>query len=254
MTTAYGIPLAAGLWPEGWTVLHVAETGSTNADLLALAARPLGDDEGSTEPDKVVLVADHQTAGRGRLDRRWEAPPGANLLLSMLVREIPTHIHEVTQRVALAARAACHRVAVADLELKWPNDLLLHGRKVAGILAQVGVVDGRVDHVVVGIGLNVGWAPEDAACLQDVAESVDRWDLVHALVREFDRLAAQDVPAEYRQHLATIGQQVRVHLPGDTVLDGTAIGLEDDGRLVVLDECAVSHRIDTGDVVHLRPR
>lgn len=205
-------------------------------------------------PDRVVLVADHQTAGRGRLDRRWEAPPGSNLLLSMLLREIPAHVHEVTQRVALAAAAACHRVAVADLEIKWPNDLLLHGHKVAGILAQAGAVDGRVDHVVVGIGINVAWAPEGAACLHDVSSDVDRWDLVRALLREFDHLAAVDVPAAYRDRLATIGQHVRVHLPGDEVLDGTAIGVEDDGRLVVLDACAVTHRIDTGDVVHLRPR
>jgi BirA family biotin operon repressor/biotin-[acetyl-CoA-carboxylase] ligase len=253
MTTAYGIPLAAGLWPDGWTVLHVAETGSTNADLLALAGGPSAADAEPVLPDKLVLVADHQTAGRGRLDRRWEAPPGANLLLSVLLRDIPPHIHEVTQRVALAAAAACHRVAVADLELKWPNDLLLHGHKVAGILAQAGTVDGHIDHVVVGIGINVAWAPEGAACLHDVSSDVDRWDLVRALLREFDRLAAIDVPAAYREHLATIGQQVRVHLPGDEVLDGTAIGVEDDGRLVVLDSCAVTHRIDTGDVVHLRP-
>ena len=253
MTTAYGIPLAAGLWPDGWTVLHVAETGSTNTDLLELAVRGADDEHGGSRPDRVALIADHQTAGRGRLDRRWEAPPGSNLLLSVLLRDLPEHLHEITQRVALAAAAACHRVAVADLEIKWPNDLLLNGHKVAGILAQTGTVGGSVDHVVVGIGLNIAWAPEGAACLHDVSSHVDRWDLVRALLREFDHLATADVPAVYRARLATIGQTVRVHLPGDDVIDGTAIGVEDDGRLVVLDACAVTHRIDTGDVVHLRP-
>src|SRR6187431_3795401 len=78
-------------WPAGWTVEHVAETGSTNADLLATAA---------ARPDRSVLVADHQTAGRGRLDRRWEAPPGANLLVSILFHVVPHHPSELTRRVA----------------------------------------------------------------------------------------------------------------------------------------------------------
>ena len=143
-------------WPHGWHVRVVDETGSTNADLLAAAA--------SGAPHRSVLAARHQTAGRGRLDRRWEAHAGANLLVSLLFTEVPDHAHELTQRVALAAADAAATLAGADVRLKWPNDLLLDGRKLAGVLAQSTFVDGR-RVVVVGIGVNVGGAPPDAAML-----------------------------------------------------------------------------------------
>ena len=120
---------------------EVAETGSTNADLLALC---------STLPDRTVLRADHQTAGRGRLDRRWDAPPGSNLLVSLLFREVPADPGELMRRVALAAvDAPCARSSAGSAASKWPNDVLLDGRKLAGILAQ-RAADGSV--VVVGSG------------------------------------------------------------------------------------------------------
>src|SRR5215210_2750268 len=97
-------------WPAGWHVDVVDETGSTNDDLLAAA------DAGA--PDRTVLATRHQTAGRGRLDRRWDAPPGANLLVSLLVRDVPAHLHQATQRVALAACDAVAEVAGVRPELK----------------------------------------------------------------------------------------------------------------------------------------
>jgi len=218
----------------------VAETGSTNADLLAAGA--------TGAADRTVLAADHQTAGRGRLDRRWEAPPGTNLLVSMLLRELPDDPHVVTQRVALAAIAACKATAGVAVMLKWPNDLLLDGAKLAGILAQTGTSpDGPF--VVVGLGLNVGWAPPDMARLGDATTPRT---LLRALLSVFDELPV-DIGALYRANLATIGQLVRIELPGERFITGRAIDVEPDGRLVVLDDCAVTHRIDTGDVVHLRP-
>jgi BirA family biotin operon repressor/biotin-[acetyl-CoA-carboxylase] ligase len=225
-------------WPEGWRVRIVEETGSTNADLLAHAT--------AGAPHRSVLAARHQTAGRGRLDRRWEAPAGANLLVSLLFRDVPEFPHELTQRVALAAARACHRMAGPEPELKWPNDLLLHGDKLAGVLAQsADTSDGRV--VVVGIGINVGWAPEGAA---KVGDDVDPLDLLAALLAEFDGLPI-DIRSTYREHLATIGQRVRVELAHGELV-GRALDVEPDGRLVVLDDCGISHRFSTGDVVHLR--
>lgn len=229
-----------GGWPGGWHVEWVPETGSTNADLLAAGT--------AGAPDRTVLAADHQTAGRGRLDRRWEAPSGVNLLTSLLLRDLPEHAHEVTQRVALAALAACRAVWGVEPSLKWPNDLLLDGAKLAGLLAQMGTSAGG-PFVVVGIGVNVGWAPPGAARLGDGGEPRR---LLHALLTEYDALP-DDVSRLYRRHLATIGQLVRVELPDEQFITGTAIDVEADGRLVVLDDCAISHRIDTGDVIHLRP-
>lgn len=229
-------------WPAGWHVDVIAETGSTNADLLAAAA--------AGAPDRSVLVAAHQTAGRGRLDRRWEAPPGANLLVSILFRHVPDHVHQLTQRVALAAVEAAARTAGVHAELKWPNDLLVDGAKLAGVLAQSAGAPGSDGFVVVvGIGINVGWAPEGAAHLGD---GVHPLDVLAALLAAYDHLPA-DITPLYRERLATLGREVRVDRADGTV-EGRAIDVEADGRLVVLDDCAVSHRIDTGDVVHLRPR
>lgn len=225
----------------------VAETGSTNADLMAEAA--------AGAPDRSVLMAGHQTAGRGRLDRRWDAPPGANLLVSLLFRDPPGHAHELIQRVALSAIAAVRAIAGVDAQLKWPNDVLVGDAKLAGVLSQAGArvrPDGPtgIDHVVVGIGLNVRWAPDGGARLGD---HVAPLQVLTALLLEYDRLPA-DVHPVYRRNLATLGRQVRVQLPnGDEVL-GRAIDVGRDGRLAVLDECAITHHFDTGDVVHVRTR
>ena len=224
-----------------WLVTVVDETGSTNVDLLAAAA--------SGAPDHSVLMARHQTAGRGRLDRQWIAPPGANLLVSLLFRAVPEHPHELTQRVALAAARACGDIAGASPTLKWPNDLLLDGRKLAGVLAQSGGngSDGGPEYVVVGIGLNVGWAPDGAAFLGD---GHDPLTVLHALLDAYDQLPT-DISELYRASLATIGRSVRVELT-DSSVEGRALDVTPDGRLVVLDDCGITHRFDTGDIVHLR--
>ena len=220
-----------------WQITIVDETGSTNADLLAAAA--------AGAVDRSVLMARHQSAGKGRLDRRWDAPPGTNLLVSLLFREVPEHRHELTQRVALAASQACSNIAGASPELKWPNDLLLDGRKLAGVLAQAGGVG--TEYVVVGIGLNIGWAPGGAARLGD---GYDPADVLDAMLVAYDGLPG-DITDMYRASLATIGHSVRVELSGSEVV-GIALDVLPDGRLVVLDECGITHRFDTGDVVHLR--
>jgi BirA family biotin operon repressor/biotin-[acetyl-CoA-carboxylase] ligase len=236
-------------WPAGWDVRHVAETGSTNSDLIE---QVLAGDAGH----RTVLAADHQTAGRGRLDRRWDAPPGANLLVSMVVDPIPTVPAEVTHRIGLAAVAAVRRLVDADVAttvgLKWPNDVLLGERKLAGILAQR--VPGR-DAVVVGMGLNVGWAPDGAAALGPYAadDRVSPARVLLAVLEEFDALPG-DIAGQYRDALVTLGRRVRVELPGDAdALDARAVDVDDAGRLVVVDADGVRHDLDVGDVVHVRP-
>jgi BirA family biotin operon repressor/biotin-[acetyl-CoA-carboxylase] ligase len=230
-------------WPAGWDVGHVAETGSTNADLIEAVLA-------GAATNRTVLAADHQTAGRGRLDRRWAAPPGANLLVSIVVAPIPVVPAEVTHRVGLAAVAAARRFLdagdAAQVGLKWPNDVLLGDRKLAGILAQR--VPGR-DAVVVGMGLNVGWAPDGAAALG--VETVGPAQLLRALLDELDALPA-DVASRYRNELTTLGRDVRIELPAGHQLLGRAVDVDQAGRLVVVDGSGVRHELDVGDVVHVR--
>jgi BirA family biotin operon repressor/biotin-[acetyl-CoA-carboxylase] ligase len=227
-------------WPRGWHVRHVVDTGSTNADLVAAVA--------TGAPSRTVLFTDHQSAGRGRLDRTWTAPPGSNLLVSFLFRDgdPPGAPVDLMRRIGLAAIDAVARVAGLEAHLKWPNDVLVGGAKLAGLLAQ------RADAAtVVGLGLNVGWAPEGAARL---GERYNPADVLTALLDAFDRLPGDvgDLHDLYVDRLATLGQEVRVELPAGEPLIGRALGVEPDGRLVVLDACAVTHRIDAGDVLHLR--
>jgi BirA family biotin operon repressor/biotin-[acetyl-CoA-carboxylase] ligase len=235
-----------------WRVLTVPETGSTNADLLEAAAQGA--------PNHTVLRAEYQSAGRGRLNRTWEAPAGSNLLVSLLFRDVPAHVHVLTQLVALAARNVAERLG-APAVLKWPNDLLAVNLKLAGVLAQAGGLNaaGVPDYVVVGIGLNLGWAPPEATCLANLVDASHLpsvAEFLHDMLLELDVLLVLDDDAQhaaYRSGLATIGSRVRVEMPDGTVIEGRAVDVERDGRLNVLDECGITHRIDTADVVHLRP-
>jgi BirA family transcriptional regulator, biotin operon repressor / biotin---[acetyl-CoA-carboxylase] ligase len=210
---------------------------STNRYLLDCAAH--GAAEG------VVAVADEQTAGRGRLGRSWIAPPGTALLVSVLLRpSLPVErLHLVTLAAALAATEAVPDVGA---RVKWPNDVVVGDRKLAGVLAEA---DGA-GAVVVGMGLNLrdDWFPPD---LRDIAIGcgTDRAEALVAWLRAYDaRLAALDtVLADAAARSATLGRRVRVELAQET-FEGTARALTDEGYLVV-DERVVS----AGDVIHLRP-
>jgi BirA family biotin operon repressor/biotin-[acetyl-CoA-carboxylase] ligase len=247
----------------------VAETGSTNADLLVAA--------GAGEPDGVVLVADHQTAGRGRLGRTWTAPPGASLLFSVLLRPAldPGELHLLTSALGLAAVDALGAVGVGagSVGLKWPNDLVAGTpageRKLAGILAESAVEAGAVTAVVIGMGLNVAWAgraPADlaaiAVALDDLGVAADREALLVAVLRAFEvRLAAAagsdpsgraGLLADHRARCVTLGRDVRVELPSGAVA-GRAIDVDDAGRLVVLPgDGGEPVAVAAGDVVHVR--
>jgi BirA family transcriptional regulator, biotin operon repressor / biotin---[acetyl-CoA-carboxylase] ligase len=180
------------------------------------------------------------------MSRVWDAPAGANLLFSVLFTEIPEVPVELTHRVGVATVIACERVAGVKAQLKWPNDLLVGEAKLAGILAQRSG-----NAVVVGTGINVGWAPEGAAQLGEDCNPVE---LLAEILRAFDELPidAAQMRELYRSHLATLGRQVRIEL-ADFEIVGTALDVTDQGQLVVLDTCGITHRCDVGDVVHLRP-
>jgi BirA family biotin operon repressor/biotin-[acetyl-CoA-carboxylase] ligase len=242
-----------------WQVRWFDEIDSTNTYLASQAT--------AGAPEGLVAVADHQTAGRGRLDRRWESPAGANLLASVLLRPRcePADLHLSTAAVALAAADACREVARVEAALKWPNDLLVGESKLAGVLAEAVFAGGSLGAVVVGIGINVAWpGPPDAGgtCLDQAGRSgqpVDRRGLLdHLLERLAPRRALLDdeagrrtVAAELRRRCATLGRQVRVVL-ADEELVGMAVDIDDAGHLVI-EADGGTRTVSAGDVVHLRP-
>jgi BirA family biotin operon repressor/biotin-[acetyl-CoA-carboxylase] ligase len=246
------------MWAGVWEVRRFAEIDSTNTYVMDQAR------QGATEG--LVAVAEHQTAGRGRLDRRWESPPGANLLASVLLRPgcDAGDLHLCSGAVALAAADACTELAGVEPALKWPNDLLVGGSKLAGVLAEADFEGTRLRGVVVGIGVNVAWpGPEEAGgtCLDHAggtAQPVDKGGLLDLVLEGLARrrplldeeTGRRTLADEVRRRCSTLGQRVRVSLP-DEELTGTASAIDDAGYLVV--ETASGRRVvGAGDVVHLR--
>jgi BirA family transcriptional regulator, biotin operon repressor / biotin---[acetyl-CoA-carboxylase] ligase len=232
----------------------VAETGSTNDDLAEAARRGA--------PEGVVLVAEAQTRGRGRLDRTWTSPPRAGLLFSVLLRpRLPVPRRTWIPLLAgLAVQQAVARLGAVDTRLKWPNDLLLGDDlgKAGGILARAAG-----EAVVVGIGLNVGTRrselPAGAVSLTtEGAECTDRDPLLRAILRTLaDRYAEWSgdpgrVRTAYEAVCDTIGREVRVQLPDGGALAGTATGLDEAGRLVVRTTDG-DVPVSAGDVTRVRP-
>jgi BirA family biotin operon repressor/biotin-[acetyl-CoA-carboxylase] ligase len=245
------------MWGGTWDVRRFEEIDSTNVYLRGQAR--LGAPEGT------VAVAEHQSAGRGRMDRRWEAPRGSSLLASVLFRPEfdPADLHLLTAAVALAAAEACRQVARVGPVLKWPNDLMVDEAKLAGVLAEADFSAAGACAVVVGIGLNVDWpgpAGVGGTCLRDLSGGpVDRALLLEAFL---DALSArrgmldmeagrEEVVAELRERCATLGRRVRVELAEEAVV-GLAVGLDDAGHLVVQTPAGL-RTVSAGDVVHLRP-
>lgn len=256
-------------------VRHVVETGSTNADVMALARQ--GEAEG------VVLVADHQTAGRGRAGRSWSAPPGASLLCSILLRPPAPVAPMVTFALALAAAEAVESLAGFRPGLKWPNDLVVDDgdttRKLAGILAEAewppsahnsGGYRTPAPHeratVVAGLGLNVDWPdelPDDlagiAVAMNHVSgRSIDRDVVLDCLLDcfavHYASIVAGDVSTvldRWRERSATLGRRVRVDLGPDDIV-GTAVDVTPEGHLVVDTLEGARRTLAVGDVVHLR--
>ena len=240
-----------------WQVTRVAETGSTNADLAAAARE--GAEEG------LVVVADHQTAGRGRLGRVWQAPPRTGLAMSVLLRpsSVPAHRWPwLPLLVGVVVVEALDAYLGAKAALKWPNDVLLGGAKLAGILVERVETDGG-PVAVAGIGLNVSAAPAHATSLVAAGyPHVSRDGVLDALLSGFGeryeawRRVGGDPAAwlasAYRQASDTLGLDVRAELPGHAPIEGRAIDVDEAGRLVVRTRSG-DVAVGAGDVVHVRP-
>jgi len=241
-------------------VRRFEELGSTNTWLVEAARTGL--------PEGSVVVADRQSAGRGRLGRSWESPASSGLLVSVLLRPRiePAELFAASTLVTLAARQACQDVSGVTLGAKWPNDLVFDDLKIAGVLAETAGIGTADLAVVVGIGINVSWptpgtGPDDlaATCLNALAgRTIDREALLEALLDALEaRRPGLDHSAGRRALLrelagctVTLGRQVRVELAGETFV-GTAADLDDRGHLLV--ETGGGRRVVTAaDVIHLR--
>jgi BirA family biotin operon repressor/biotin-[acetyl-CoA-carboxylase] ligase len=239
----------------GLSVEVVEQTPSTNA-LVGERAR-------ADAPEGLVIVTEHQTAGRGRLDRTWQTPDRAALTFSVLLRPwVPASDWPWLPLLTGHALARALREAGFDAGVKWPNDVLLGPLKVAGILVE------RVDTpsgpaAVVGIGLNVTTTRaelpvETATSLAIEGTAPDRTDLLLAVLRavrdEYDawqRGGAADLRAAYTRACVTIGREVRVDLPSGQQLTGRATGIDPGGRLLVRGPAGET-AVGAGDVVHVR--
>lgn len=248
----------------------LAETPSTNDELVSLAANE------AEWPDFSAVVTDTQTAGRGRLGRVWVSPAGTALAVSVLVRADSSLRIDALGWLPLAAGLAMTRaVRLAlpdrdDVSLKWPNDVLVGGSKISGVLSELVV--GRAPSVVVGAGLNLTMTDEQlpvptaTSLVLAGAEHPDADRILETYLREFRSLvdafraadgnaAASGLQAAVTDACGTIGARVRVELPGGNLLSGIARGIDVSGRIVVqADGSDQLTPVSAGDVTHLRAR
>lgn len=254
------VALRAALTGGGqlWTDIVVTEnTGSTNADVVA-AAR-------AGAPEGVVHTTDAQSAGRGRLDRAWSSPPGSGAIVSVLLRPDNVEANRwvwLPLLVGLAVDATVQEFGV-NSELKWPNDVLVDGRKIAGILLE-RVETPQGPAAVIGVGLNVTLRRDElpvetaTSLLLEGATETDRTIVLRSFLRNLEALYRAwsksggnpegGIRESYVRRCVTIGQQVRVTLPHADALEGLATGIDSYGRLLV-----DGQPISAGDITHVRP-
>jgi len=256
----------------GRELVCLPRTGSTNDVARELAAQGA--------PEGTVVVADEQVAGRGRMGRRWLAPSGTCLLCSILFRPdlLPTQAQRLTELCSLATADAVEQIANLHAAIKWPNDLIISNpesgvsgsgswewRKLGGILTESGVMEERLEFVVVGIGVNVNvepevlpsLAPDATSVLAEVGRPADRVALLVALLsgveRRYERLRAGASPhAEWAARLATLGQPVTL-TTSDGTLTGVAEAVGEDGALLLRTPDGTLRRFLFGDVTLAHP-
>jgi BirA family transcriptional regulator, biotin operon repressor / biotin---[acetyl-CoA-carboxylase] ligase len=242
------------------TPVFLEETGSTNLEARALA------DAGA--PEWTLVAAGHQTAGRGRMGRRWTSAPGRSLLFSMVLRPAlpPDDATVISLLAASEMAAACGRVAHVEVASEWPNDLVAGmNRKVGGILTESAVADDAIDYLVLGIGVNVSMEPGDfpdqirssATSLAMEGGAADPVDILETFLSDFrdayqpagDGFAAA-VVGRYRTMCATLGRRVRATVVDGTTVEGSAVDLDDHGGLIVETEGG-RQTVSFGEIVHL---
>lgn len=235
--------------PPGWTIHYLPETGSTN-DLAGRAA-----EEGA--PERTVFATGHQTKGRGRMARSWLEQPGSSLLFSVIFRRSHNEPFLLTMACSVAACRAVEGVAGVRAEIKWPNDLMVNGRKLAGVLAEASWAKGN-PFVVVGMGINVNFDPSGVEGIPDSATSllreagraVSRPELLNRILAELDSLLGQAPPAlgpsirsQWAERLWRRRQRVVIADDGRE-MEGVFEDVDADGALLL--------RLDDGSVIPIR--
>ena len=238
----------------GQQVEYIARVESTND--VARQFANAGAAEG------ILVITDEQTAGRGRLGRAWLAPARSSLLMSMVLRPNLTssQVSRVTMAFALGVCDGIHAVTGLDAQLKWPNDILLRGKKCGGILAESSTVEERVEYVIVGLGLNVNFArasiegiPADATTIADeLGMPTMRVPLAQAVLRAIERYylrlrRGENLREEFAARLTTLKQRVRAQAPWG-VEEGIAEDMDDDGGLLLRRADGSMVRLVAGDV------
>jgi BirA family transcriptional regulator, biotin operon repressor / biotin---[acetyl-CoA-carboxylase] ligase len=224
--------------------------------------------------DGFLVVAEEQTAGRGRLGRSWWAPPGTCLLLSLLLAParagVPLPLRragQLTMCLGIGTVEAIAQVTGVSARLKWPNDVLAGGRKLGGMLSELSAVEDQLDYAVLGLGLNVNLdfaaagAPADltltaTSLLAETGRPVDRLALLASILRGTEHwyglaLRGDPVHGAWAEKLDTLGRRVRVSLL-DGFVEGVAAGVTPEGGLLVQDDAGEVRTIWSGDVTSLR--
>jgi BirA family biotin operon repressor/biotin-[acetyl-CoA-carboxylase] ligase len=235
------------------------QIGSTNDQAKHLAE--------AGAPEGLLLIAEEQTAGRGRGGRRWLTPPGTTLALSLVLRPaLPAALSaRLTMLAGLAVSEALEQAAAITAALKWPNDVLINGRKTAGILIETAVQAEQIDYAVLGIGLNVSWAPAPhevdfpATCVQaEAGREVDRLSLLHTLLTRMEAwypaLADDALFTAWRARLAMLNEpaELRPEAQAEALL-GRAVDVAPDGALIFQTDSGETRRVLAG-TLHLRAR
>jgi len=242
-----------------WLRLY-QQVGSTNQ-----LARQLIESEGA--PDGGVVISEYQSSGRGRLGRTWLAPPRSSILASFILRPdgiAAAQAFALTMCLANATRAAIRRLYPSlDVQLKWPNDIMVNEAKLGGILSEVGFAGGTVSWAVLGLGLNVNISKDELIDLSATATSlsvelgrqVDRTALFCAICDELEprylRLQAGDYPAIWREwadSLCWYGREVSVSAGDDVTLVGKLLKVEQDGTLVIQPALGTPQQVTVGDL------
>lgn len=235
--------------------------GSTNDECHQRARAGAG--------EGLLVLAEEQTAGRGRFDRTWWAPPRTCLLMSLLLRPtLPAgRAGQLTMCLGLGAVEAIEEVTGLHARLKWPNDLVIDGRKLAGMLTELNTVEGRLNYAVLGLGLNVnvdfgaegvpsGLSATATSLSEETGQRVDRLRLLGAILwhteQWYDRTLAGASPHQaWAERLDTLGRPVRIYMVSG-FLEGVAAGVTPEGGLLVQDDVGAVHTVWSGDVVALR--